>query len=218
MVSFDIATLYTNVPLDETIEIILKILYVDCTKSPIIKRDDLKKLLISVTKKSHFLFDGKVYDQIDGVSMGYPVARLLAEIFLKDFERKNLSTFEDLGIIYYKRYIDDTFVLTNSTLKAGVTCKNPPIPLPPTVNTDTVIIRIPYFGLTSKVYGKRLTLAIKYHYPPKLTRIVDDVKDRIGSAVTIKDNIPTQSKSYVVYEANCPKCSDTYIEKTYRQH
>ncbi|CAF1924304.1 unnamed protein product [Rotaria magnacalcarata] len=95
---------------------------------------------------------------------------------------------------------------------------NPPIPLPPTVNTDTVIIRIPYFGLTSKVYGKRLTLAIKYHYPPKLTRIVDDVKDRIGSAVTIKDNIPTQSKSYVVYEANCPKCSDTYIEKTYRQH
>ncbi|CAF1398062.1 unnamed protein product [Rotaria magnacalcarata] len=122
MVSFDIATLYTNVPLDETIEIILKILYVDCTKSPIIKRDDLKKLLISVTKKSHFLFDGKVYDQIDGVSMGYPVARLLAEIFLKDFERKNLSTFEDLGIIYYKRYIDDTFVLTNSTLKAGVTC------------------------------------------------------------------------------------------------
>ncbi|CAF3491182.1 unnamed protein product, partial [Rotaria sp. Silwood2] len=55
MVLFDISSLYTNVPLDETIEIILKNLYETRTTAPTIQRDDMKQLLIFVTKNTPFL-------------------------------------------------------------------------------------------------------------------------------------------------------------------
>jgi hypothetical protein len=122
MVSFDISSLYTNVPLDDTIQLILKNLYKTRTTPPTIKRDDMQQLLIFATKRSHFLFDGKLYDQIDGVSMGSPLAPLLAEIFLQDFEKKNSSTFTSMGIMYYKRYVDDTFALINSTSSPSDIC------------------------------------------------------------------------------------------------
>jgi hypothetical protein len=88
MVSFDISSLYTNIPLDETIAIILNYLYKVCGTPPSMKRADMKKLLVFATKTSHFLFDGKIYDQIDGVSMGSPLTPLLTEIFLQEFEKK----------------------------------------------------------------------------------------------------------------------------------
>ena len=122
MVSFDISSLYTNVPLDDTIQLILKNLYETRTTPPTIKRDDMEQLLIFATKRSHFLFDGKLYDQIDGVSMGSPLAPLLAEIFLQDFEKKNSSTFTSMGIMFYKRYVDDTFALINSTSSPSDIC------------------------------------------------------------------------------------------------
>ena len=46
------------------------------------------KLLEFATKKRHFLFDGKYYDQIDGVAMGSPLGPVLATIFYVWFWRK----------------------------------------------------------------------------------------------------------------------------------
>ena len=48
----------------------------------------LRKLMEFATKKSHFLFDGKYYDQIDGVAMGSPLGPVSANIFMCDFEEK----------------------------------------------------------------------------------------------------------------------------------
>ena len=42
----------------------------------------LKGLLEFATKKSHFIFDGDYYDQIDGVAMGSPLGPVLANIFM----------------------------------------------------------------------------------------------------------------------------------------
>lgn len=70
MVSFDVASLYTNIPLDQTIEIILDHLYDNEATAPSMNREDMKKLLEFATNFSYFLFNGNVYDQIDGVSMG----------------------------------------------------------------------------------------------------------------------------------------------------
>ncbi|CAF3862070.1 unnamed protein product, partial [Rotaria sp. Silwood1] len=118
MVSFDIVSLYTNIPLAETIQIILDHLYKDRTPPTTIPRDDMKKLLEFATQDSHFLFNGKIYDQKDGVSMGSPLAPLLAEIFLQDFEKKHLPSFKEKGIVYWKRYVDDTFVLLDPKVSA----------------------------------------------------------------------------------------------------
>ena len=40
---------------------------------PSLPRPVLKNLLEFATKKSHFVFDGQYYDQIDGVAMGSPI-------------------------------------------------------------------------------------------------------------------------------------------------
>ena len=72
-------------------------------------------LLEFATKKSFFLFNGKYYVQTDGVSMGSPLGPSLANVFLCHWEeiwlKKCPKPFEPL---YYRRFMDDTFVLFKS--------------------------------------------------------------------------------------------------------
>ena len=87
MCSFDVSSLITNVPLDETIEICLDKLYA-LANLPRLPRLVLKNLLLFATKKSHFVFDGQYYDQIEDVAMGSPLGPVLANIFTCHFEEK----------------------------------------------------------------------------------------------------------------------------------
>jgi hypothetical protein len=54
--------------------------------------------------------------------MGSPLAPLLAEIFLQDFERKHLPSFKEMGIVYWKCYVDDSFVLLDPKVSAKNIC------------------------------------------------------------------------------------------------
>ena len=85
MCSFDVCSLFTNVPLDETTKTTK--LY-SLPDPPSLPRHVLKDLLLFATKKSHFVFDGNYYDQIDGVAMGSPLGPVLANIFMCNFEEK----------------------------------------------------------------------------------------------------------------------------------
>ena len=73
MCSFDIVSLFTNIPINETIEICLDKLYKDRLLVENMKRAQLKKLLLYCVKQNHFMFKDSLYDQIDGVSMGSPL-------------------------------------------------------------------------------------------------------------------------------------------------
>ena len=87
MVSFDVESLFTNIPTQETINIILDRAYKDnATEYYGLKKETLEKLLIICTQQSHFQFNGKYYDQIDGVAMGSPLGPLFANIFMDEFE------------------------------------------------------------------------------------------------------------------------------------
>ena len=59
MASYDITSLFTNVPLDETIEIILNKLYSTNQVFQGFTSPELKKLLNLSVKDCHFLFNGK---------------------------------------------------------------------------------------------------------------------------------------------------------------
>ena len=52
--SFDITSLYTNIPFDETIEIILDYFYNDDMPPPMTEKDDLEKLFSICNEKSPF--------------------------------------------------------------------------------------------------------------------------------------------------------------------
>ena len=91
--SFDVSSSFTNIPLDETIEIALDYAFENNDKVNGLNRKQFKKLLRLATKEIHFIFNGNAYDQIDGVAMGSPLAPVLANIFMKHFEEKALDKF-----------------------------------------------------------------------------------------------------------------------------
>ena len=65
MVSFDASSLFTNVPLQETIDIIVQRIYEKNEIATTIPRNDMKSLLYLCTSKSCFLFNDTLYEQIE---------------------------------------------------------------------------------------------------------------------------------------------------------
>ena len=92
----------------------------------------------------------------------------------------------------------------------------PHVAEPTTLETDTVVLRVPYYGKTSEIFGKRVVAAVAKQYPLKRIRVVHDLTSRIGQHFNTKDPVPTDLRSGVVYEAACSQCNDNYIGKTCR--
>ena len=67
------------------------------------------QLLEVATKNQLFQFDGKLYEQIDGVAMGSPLGPLMANAFLCSIEEK-LEQDNKLPD-FYRRYVDDTLAI-----------------------------------------------------------------------------------------------------------
>ena len=114
MVSFDVTSLFTNVPIAEVVDICCERLYhVDHDHKPAIPEKDFRKLLLMCVNGSYFLFDGKLFKQTDGVAMGSPLGPVLANIFLAHLEDTVICD-SQLFPEFYVRYVDDTFcVFTN---------------------------------------------------------------------------------------------------------
>ena len=99
MVSFDVESLFTNILLEESIDLAVEYIFKGIPNSKI-THDYLKKLFFIATSQTHFLFDGSFYDQIDGVAMGLPLAPVLANLFMGHHEMKWLDTFPS-EILFY---------------------------------------------------------------------------------------------------------------------
>ena len=90
LVSFDVTSLLTNIPLSEIIKLAVDIIK---TSQPNlnISEKDLTSSFNFATCETHLLFTGKFYDQIDGVAMGSPLAPVLANLFMGHYEKEWLS-------------------------------------------------------------------------------------------------------------------------------
>jgi len=111
-VSFDVVSLFTNVPLKRTLDIILNRVYKDKLIQTTLKKSTLKKLILDTCTKTAFLFNGKLYEQKDGVSMGGSLGPLLANVIMTELEKKVVKPLIDDGTIrFYTRFVDDTLLL-----------------------------------------------------------------------------------------------------------
>ena len=81
MVSLDVVSLLTRVPLVDTLSLLEK-------------KFDAKtvKLFNHVLTSSYFSFEEIFYEQRDGVAMGSPLSPAIADFFMENFEKKALST------------------------------------------------------------------------------------------------------------------------------
>ena len=94
MISFNVKSLFTNVPLNEAIYIILAKVYDENKIDTKIPTSILKELLYLCTKHVQFKFNNEIYIQCHGIAMGLPLGPLLANIFTISLEDSTLPKLE----------------------------------------------------------------------------------------------------------------------------
>ena len=118
MVSFDVTSLFTNIPLIETIDIVSNRIYSDnAAVTPDIPKNYFRKMLLLCTQ-GIFLYKDVLYRQIDGVAMGSSLGPTLANMFLAHVECNKLFNDVNCNPVFYPklylRYVDDCFAIFNS--------------------------------------------------------------------------------------------------------
>ena len=112
--SFDIKSLFTNIPIDECINLLSHELHNLNIDIPIPIDVFLKLLKLAVTN-CYFSFNDRFYIQKTGLPMGSPLSPILANIFLEFYERDKLSSVLDFDRNTWLRYVDDVFVILPNT-------------------------------------------------------------------------------------------------------
>ena len=108
--SFDVISLFTNVPLEDTINIILRKVYVKKEIVSNISSREMHELPYLRTKNVHFMFNNKIYIQNDGVVMGSPLGSALANIFMVELEATLIANLSS-KLCVRKRFVDDSISL-----------------------------------------------------------------------------------------------------------
>ncbi|CAF1482133.1 unnamed protein product, partial [Didymodactylos carnosus] len=129
--SLDVASLFTNVPLELAITIAIEKIR-KYHPSLTIDDNNLRQLFYYCTKRTNFTFDNRNYDQINGVAMGSPLAPILGHLFMTNLELK-LKEFRGKKPDIYLRYVDDIFVLLHGTQKDAAALKKYMNSLHPTI-------------------------------------------------------------------------------------
>ncbi|XP_046398161.1 uncharacterized protein LOC124164967 [Ischnura elegans] len=81
LVSLDVVSLFTRVPLVDTIELLQNIF-----------DENTVKLFHHVLTSTYFKYDQEFFEQTDGVPMGSPLSPAIANFYMEHFEEKALST------------------------------------------------------------------------------------------------------------------------------
>ena len=111
-VSYDVDSLFTNIPLKETIDYIIHKIYSDWFLKPICKKLILRQLLYKWTTDCTIQFNQRFCKQIDGCAMGGPLSVILADIHMVRTENKVIKP---MNPPFYERFVDDIYSKRNKS-------------------------------------------------------------------------------------------------------
>ena len=111
LASLDVCSLFTNVPVERTIEILARYAYHNTDMPPpsIPEHIMCAMLRLCTTKAPFTCPEGKLFYQIDGIAMGSPLGVLFAQAFMASVESEVLSD-DSIRPFMYCRYIDDILI------------------------------------------------------------------------------------------------------------
>ncbi|XP_048259337.1 uncharacterized protein LOC124120314 [Haliotis rufescens] len=109
IISYDVVDLFTNVPIDDTLQILRRRI----TETPpetSLTTESIIALTTACISTAYFTWGDEYYQQIHGLPMGSPLSPILTEIYMTHFEQQALTTSPIQPICWYRK-VDDTFVI-----------------------------------------------------------------------------------------------------------
>ena len=117
MVSFDVKSLFTSIPVDLALSITKERLQRDqnLAERTNLSVDNILRLSDFVLNHNYFKYDGDHYKQIFGCAMGSPISPFLADLVMEEIEETAISTFP-YPPKWWFRYVDDSHPCLNQRL------------------------------------------------------------------------------------------------------
>ena len=105
-VSYDVESLFRNIPVRETINYFLAEIHNPHKLKPM-RGKLFIQLLLKLTTESTFIFNIKYYKQTDGYTMGGPLSVMFSDIYMTKLEKDTILPPRRAKL--YKPFVDDIF-------------------------------------------------------------------------------------------------------------
>ena len=234
MISFDVTSLYTTIPIDQALLIIEDLLQHDnkLTDRAPLTPNQILDLLSIILGTTYFKFNDQFYQQTDGAAMGSPTSAIVSEIYMQALEMTAITTADHPSKIW-ERHADDVFsVIQRNYLQELLHHINSLHPQTQFTKEeeqdsilpflDTLVQRNPDKTISVKVYRKptHTNQYLNYtsqHSTPAKQSVITALFDRADNIVSSEKD-KEEEKQHILAALQRNGYPRDFIMKTIKQH